>query len=304
MEAEGDTARAGKHGQSVTQAALEQILAVPAQHIPLAQVRTHAAFQPRIEQLISAREVGCNYRIRAGHVDSLLLKLKGSNPYDLEPILLGLINDSAALAGPGLYVLDGHHRLAAYRRAQRHEIPARVLDVNYIAALLISKIANCSHRSLKMHEEERREAAWQTLAISTEGGKKALPKDLSTRKIAGLFDISKNTAQRMIKRLGEVKLEDYPDGVLAPETRWPRWQAIRESRSTWEAHLSRLSPEARSDLEARCLIGKICDLVNKASPATRYRATELLNFDDFYIEYRQQHAIDDLLDLIADDRVG
>jgi hypothetical protein len=88
----------------------------------------------------------------------MLLALKASHDVQLEPLLVAEIEGR-------LGVVDGHHRLKAYRRAQRETIPAPVMPMNRQQAVLVSKLLNCADRALEMHPEQRRDVAWQYLVV-------------------------------------------------------------------------------------------------------------------------------------------
>ena len=274
--------------------ALEELLAIEPSSVRLSELSVHEPFQPRVTQLLPARHlIGVQTRSDE-HVDSLLRKLQSAEEFQLDPILAVEISDNESLS-PGLYVLDGHHRLASYSQAGRKIIPVRKCTLLYRDALLISKLANCSHRSMKMHREQRRDAAWQWLVISTEGGSKPYPKVASLRWMAAQFDISKNTADRMKKRLREIDPRSYGASTLAPETGWPRWKYTREPKDPWQKHLADLSPTARTEQEARLFLGRYVELLSNASAEVRAYAKVLLQADAFYEESLESADFDFLL---------
>lgn len=229
------------------------------------------------------------------HVDSLLRKLQSRSDFQLDAILVAYIDEETSPLVNGLYVLDGHHRVSAYSQAGRSAIPCRVQQMSYRDALMLSKLANCNHRAMKMHEEQRLDAAWQWMILASEGAKRPLPKTASLRSIASMFDIDKNTVQRMKKRLREVRLDDYDQTKRAPETGWPRWKDTRLHRDPWLNRLAKLSPEERISHEARMLLGRANDLFQKSSQQVRAHARLLLETDAQYEDNRQRSDLDYML---------
>src|SRR6185312_6206370 len=116
------------------------------------------------------------------HTGTMLLALRASKEVQLEPVLLAEIDG-------GLLVVDGHHRLSAYQRAQRETIPARVTPMGRRMAVMVSKLVNCEGRALAMHREQRAEAAWQYLAEVTRRGALGLPVGESLRTVWKQFGI-------------------------------------------------------------------------------------------------------------------
>lgn len=275
--------------------ALETLLAVEAKDISLSDLLLHIGFQPRALVVVAERHWHGVKSRGLEHIDSLLRKLQSRVGYQLDPILVAYINEDSCPLLSGLYVIDGYHRLTAYSQAGRNEIPCRVQPMSYRDALMTSKLANCHHRAMKMHEEQRLEAAWQWMIIASEGAKQPLPKTASLRNIASMFDIDKNTVQRMKKRLREVKPDSYDFEKQAPETGWPRWKDTRLHRDAWLNHLVKLSPEERNTQEARVLLGRITDLFQKASQEVRVHARLLLETDAIYEENPRRSDLDYML---------
>lgn len=274
---------------------LEALLAIEATDIPLAELLFHNGFQPRLPDLLPARHWSGVMSRSSEHVDSLLRKLQSRSDFQLDAILVAYIDEERSPLVNGLYVLDGHHRVSAYSQAGRSAIPCRVQQMSYRDALMLSKLANCNHRAMKMHEEQRLDAAWQWMVIASGGAKRPLPKSASLRNIASMFDIDKSTVQRMKKRLGEVNPDDYERAIRAPETGWPRWKDTRLHRDPWLNRLAKMSPEERISQEARVLLGRASDLFQKASQEVRAQARLLLEADALYEENPQRSDLDYML---------
>ena len=271
---------------------LEYLLRIEPKDIPLSEICYHPLFQPRVAQLVPARHWhGVSVR-STEHIDSLVRKLQSSEDFQLDPILIADINGETDRLPDGLYVVDGHHRFAAYSDVGRREIPCRILSMSYQDALIISKLANGNRRAMKMHEEQRLDAAWQWMIIVTEGGQRTLPKDASARKLSATFDVGKNTVQRMKQRLREVKPSDYDSALLAPETGWPRWKFTRTHRNPWLTYLAELPPNERIENEAKLFIGKFTEVIDKTSSEVRARAKLMLESDAAYESNRKVADLD------------
>ncbi|WP_430389197.1 ParB/RepB/Spo0J family partition protein [Dyella sp. 20L07] len=276
--------------------ALKHLASAKEQMLPLSRLNTHEAFQPRFDRIVPRRDQAHVQRSSTEHIDSLRLKLAGADQEQLIPVLVAEIADSPhADMVMGLYVIDGHHRLQAYRSANRKTIPARICAMDYQDAVMASKLANCDDRSLRMHDEQQRDSAWQYLAHVTQRGSAPLPDGESLRKIGARFGIGKNTVAYMLKCLPEVNIEDYNCIGIDPGTGWPRWQCVRQSKSNWK--MQNASPDQRAEYEALMLINKVSDLVERASLAARTRVKSILA-DDKMLSSSQADAWAYLADLV------
>lgn len=264
--------------------------------VSIDDIRMHQMLQPRVESIVPLKEMSHVQRSSSEHTDALAVKLKEDSTLELDPILLANVAGDDKLS-EGLYVVDGHHRLAAYVLAGRKQITCRVQAMSRQEALLVSKIANCSFRSLRMHEEQRRDAAWQTLILLSDGGRIDLPRSASTRKLAATFSVSKNTIQRMIQRLRTLDPAQYGPGLLADETGWPRWQSVREHKNPWNYALQQDANEA-ADAEARRLLSKLCDLFSSSSVGAQTRVVELLRRNRELSDGGHEDSLDMLADLL------
>lgn len=178
-------------------AVMQQFQCAPVQSISLKTIQTRDALQPRVARLIPLRDKGRAEECREQHITSLRLVLEATERNQLDPVWLAEL-DSTAPHGVDLSVVDGHHRLRAYALAGREAIPARVVRLDWNTAVIISKLVNCTGRSLALHPEQCRDAAWQYLASITERGATELTAGESLRSIAAKFSISKNTVSSML----------------------------------------------------------------------------------------------------------
>ena len=191
---------------------------IESQQVPCSRIKLDAMFQPRNVRLVPFRDRSRLEEQGRAHVEDLAGKLEGGS--QLEPVLVARIDGRLCL-------IDGHHRLQAYRRYGRDTIPARIRDSTRQEALVASKAANCDGVKLPMHAEQQREAAWQYLAIVTRQGRRELPEGLSTRCIARMFGTKKDTVWRMQRRLAEVDPAGWSADALDPGTGWPQWRHVK-----------------------------------------------------------------------------
>lgn len=137
---------------------------------------------------------------------------------ELEPMLV------ADVSGV-LYVVDGHHRLKAHKRARERQARVRVLSVTWNDAVAASKLVNCGGAKLPLHPEQARECLWQSMAAATQHG--MLPLDVSNRQLGRIFGTSKDTAAAMRKHLSKVNPRDFTADALDSGTGWPRWKYVK-----------------------------------------------------------------------------
>lgn len=253
--------------------ALQRLQAAAIRLIAVSALQTDPAFQPREGRMVPFRDKGRVEQRSEEHVGALRLALDASCSIELEPILVADVDG-------GLYVVDGHHRLKAYRRALRETVPARVMSMTKQDAVLVSKVVNCTARALEMHPEQRRDAAWQYLAAVTHRGAKTLPKGESLRSVAARFGISPDTAHRMLRKLPKVELRDWNDAALDAGTGFPRWRYVREGGAGWQDMKQELGVEQLTQHNAEKLAKKLAALMEKATSEEVQRALRILRIED------------------------
>lgn len=259
-------------------AALERFRRTPQQHLLISDIRLANALQPRVARIVPIRDKGRIEQGRDQHIATLRLGLEASEQTQLDPVWIASIEHAEPVAA-GLYLVDGHHRLTAYRLAGRDVIPASILPMDWHAAVAVSKLVNCTGRSLALHKEQCRDAAWQYLAILTHRGANELPKGESLRSVAGRFGISKNTVSSMLTYLRRVVPTEFNSLSIDPGTGWPRWRYVREANSPWQTSLP-TSDQQQLDRDAERVARSIVKLVDGSSPAVRARALEMLANDE------------------------
>lgn len=260
---------------------LQQYKTAPSCMLATASVTTMPALQPRDLRLVPLKDKARSDESSQHHITSLRLLLEASQTTELDPLLVADVNPSNVEVHKQLYVVDGHHRLQAYRLAGRRQVPAIVLPVDIRTAAFVAKLANCSGRSLPMHREQCRDAAWQYISELTQRGKTSLPEGESLRSVAARFGISKNTVSSMVSSLARVDLDDFPPSTLDAGTGWPRWRYVRQSCNPWSTLIPSLD-DSPLDRDAERVAKLIVKVVEGSSPEVRARALEMLANDEVH----------------------
>lgn len=259
-------------------ATLDQFRRNPQQLLLTSDVRLADALQPRVARIVPVRDKGRIEQGREQHIATLRLALEASEQTQLDRVWLARIEQPAPVE-TGLYLVDGHHRLTAYKQAGRDSIPASILPMEWHTAITVSKLVNCIGRSLALHKQQCLDAAWQYLAILTHRGANKIPKGESLRSISGRFGISRNTVASMLTYLPCVVPEEFNSLAIDPGTGWPRWRHVREAKSPWHTSLPS-SEQQRLERDAERVARNIVKLVDGSSPAVRARALEMLANDE------------------------
>jgi uncharacterized ParB-like nuclease family protein len=266
---------------------LQRLQAAEVQTLPLPALKTDESLQPRVARMVPFKDQGRVESRSEEHIGTMRLALEATHSIHLEPVLVAEVDGS-------LFVVDGHHRLKAYRMAQRETIPVRVCPMEYRQAVLVSKLVNCTDRALEMHPEQRRDAAWQYLALVTRRGAVGLPDGESLRTIVGRFGIGYGTAQRMLCKLPEVNPKDWSSEALDAGTGFPRWRYVREAGTGWHDMKEKMDVEQVTQHEAKKLARKIGALMEKATPAVVRLAVQMLG-----IEAQMETVNEDTRDFVA-----
>jgi ParB-like chromosome segregation protein Spo0J len=157
-----------RHLQDLQKEAQKSARAVPPR-ISLTSIKVvPELFQPR--------------RMNERHVAELRRALR--NGGELDPVLV-------YGAGRRFYLIDGHHRLQAYREEDRQEIPVEAFEGTPEEAVLAARKAN-SRAKLSMTNLERQNAAWQLVLL--DGYSKAQIGDasgISSRQVAYMRVVKK-----------------------------------------------------------------------------------------------------------------
>jgi uncharacterized ParB-like nuclease family protein len=252
---------------------LQRLQAAEVQHLPLASLKTDDTLQPREARMVPFRDQARVERRSEEHIGTMRLALEAAHSIELEPVLV------ADVAG-ALYVVDGHHRLKAYKRAQRETMPARVMPfLTKLEAVMVSKLVNCAERALEMHKEQRLDAAWQYLTAVTRQGTAGLPEGDSCKKVAGRFGIGHGTVHRMLQKMPKVNPRDWQGDALDSGTGFPRWRKVREAGANWQQDHTEMSVDQITQHEAEQVAKKIGALMDKTTPEAWARAVRMLGIE-------------------------
>ncbi|QUX93299.1 hypothetical protein CYL31_18665 [Marinomonas sp. A3A] len=160
-------------------------------------------FQPRdIHTDVSSKEQ---------HIQNLLGAIRNEPTNRLDPIVVWW-------SGSMWYVLDGHHRLAAYREFAKEKelmkvmIPVKAFNGSLVQAMGEATRLN-SKDKLAMTKDDKSNRAWKFVALRAEG--------LSKGSISKVCKVSTATVGRMRKKLREVQ-QYHPDDwhEVALEMTW------------------------------------------------------------------------------------
>jgi len=189
----------------------------PPQQVTLGKLKTDPAYQPRNHFLAPYKDRTRLVNESEAHIARLADRLALG---DLDPLLAAQIEGK-------LFIVDGHHRLKAYKRVGRGTVPVHVLPMSAEQAGMASKLVNCSGVKLAMHSEQSRECAWQTLAVMTRRARQRTPEGFSARAFALQYGTTKDTVCRMLKRLPEVNPKEYQPEACDCGTGWPQWKNVK-----------------------------------------------------------------------------
>lgn len=251
---------------------LQRLQVAEVRHLPLSALKTDESLQPRVARMVPFKDQGRVESRSEEHIGTMRLALEAAHSVQLEPVLVAEVDGS-------LVVVDGHHRLTAYRTAQREIIPARVCQMERAHAVLASKLVNCTGRALEMHPEQRRDAAWQYMAVVTRRGAIGLPAGESLRTVMGRFGIGYGTVQRMFCKLPEVNPKDWSSEALDTGTGFPRWRYVREAGAGWRDMTEKMDVEQITQHEAEKLARRIGALMDKATPAAAKLAVQMMGIE-------------------------
>jgi ParB-like chromosome segregation protein Spo0J len=246
---------------------LNQWRELPVAYVPIGEIGTDEGLQSRVLSLANYADRRRLTTASEDHIQRMRMDLSANPTKDMEPLLVGSIDGN-------LYVIDGHHRLQAYRLARRSVVPVRTRTTSMLEAAVVSKLANCDGAKLPMHKQQAYDAAWQYLAHVTGRGRLPRPAQLSYRAIAGKFGISHATAKRMFEKLPQVKLEDFTEEACDPITGWPRWQQVRGN--AWRDLYSDVGIDVRMQHAAERLAMRAGALFEKAGPEVTLMAVSLM----------------------------
>lgn len=230
--------------------------------VDIGKLEEEQELQPRVLRVIPFRDKTTYKTNSAKLIGELEGALRASRSAQLTPLLVAEVDGR-------FLVVDGHHRLAAYRRAKRKKVPVRVSIMSMRTAIQLSKLANCGQATLQVHNEQKREAAWQWLAhVTDRGAHPYLPNGVTFRDVAGYFGagVSKSTVQSMLRAVPLVQLSEFREEACDPGTGWPRWKYVRSPKGGYGMGTPEQQQERRKE-KAKERAGKfLVDLLATLGP--------------------------------------
>ena len=255
------------------EARLAQLLAAPVQRLAVDEVHTDDQFQPRTRRLVPIRKRGPVAERSEVHTAAMRGALEANGTTQLDPVLVALVDGEP-------FIVDGHHRLHAYRLAKRETIPARVVQMPRKTAVLVAKLANCTPRALEMHPEQYREAGWQYLYAITQGGNLTLAAvGESERSIAVKFRVARETVRSWIRNAACVDLTQFNPEALDPGTGAPCWRYVRTHLGGWAGMNEEIDMQTRLQHQGEKLAEFIAAKIEAADPEVQRIALRMLRLD-------------------------
>jgi len=239
--------------------------AVEPQQVALGKLKEDPMFQPRNLRLIPYADRGRQEAASENHVADLASKLTDGR--ELEPLLVARIDGK-------LWLIDGHHRLKAYRRQQRRTVPVRIMNTDLTTALMASKAVNCDGVKLPMHTRQKAEGAWQYLAHVTGHGRLPLPDEVSQHSLERTFGVPRRTIGRMLKRLPTVKLAEFGPEACDAGTGWPQWRQC--CGNAWKALADAMPEDMREQHQIERTAARLATIRDKAGTEVFLKALKAL----------------------------
>jgi hypothetical protein len=162
-------------------------------------------FQPRS---VEDEESGAD----ASHVADLVRVLERRGERGLDPI-------AVLWSGQRWFVVDGHHRLAAYREAEGwrgRPVPVEVLTGS-LEALMAEAVERNVKTTLSMVKTDKTNAGWRLVCLT----------ELQVKEVAARADISPSQVKKMRSRVRE--LDDlYPGRFTGEDLAQYRWLVVMQ----------------------------------------------------------------------------
>ncbi|TDR05952.1 ParB N-terminal domain-containing protein [Marinomonas communis] len=210
----------------------------------LEQEQANGKAEPKVDSLLhleqiheaievfQPRDLANDTASKEQHIRNLMDAIFNESGNRLDPIVVWW-------SGFKWYVLDGHHRLMAYKRVQGLkkikilEIPVRVFSGSLVLAMAESTRLN-SKDKLAMTRDDKFNRAWLFIAMD---------KGLSKREVATICKVGSATVSRMRKKLNEIReLQPHDWQSVALGMSWKEAMAFNQNGRViddgWEDRLA------------------------------------------------------------------
>lgn len=161
-------------------------------------------------ELFQPRDLGTDTGSKEQHIRTLMDAIYSESGNRLDPVVVWW-------SGLRWFVLDGHHRLEAYKRVNDHgrvkinQIPVKIFEGDLVAAMSEATRLN-SKDKLAMTKDDKYNRAWLFVAMD---------RGLSKREISKICKIGSATVARMRSKLKEIQELHHNDWLgVCTEMKW------------------------------------------------------------------------------------
>lgn len=209
---------------TLTYVALERLRAAKPKSISIHGIRVDDNLQSRSDPSIPFREQTGYQRESNAHIQRMRDALLSSVDLELEPVLLAVIDGKP-------HVIDGFHRIKAYKAAGRKFIVARKAPMSRDEACIASKMVNIGAGQFRPHQRQLIEQAWQFFVACTLKGRRPIAEWPPVRRVGATFGVSPGTIQNMRTRLEKgVDWNSFGPAALDLATGIPRWKYVTQPK--------------------------------------------------------------------------
>lgn len=218
---------------------LRALESAPIRTLPVKRIKTDVRLQARLLPVLQFDQREHAKADMERHAEAMAQRISEGLADDIPPILVALTE------GEALHVIDGHHRLQAFKQAGRTEIKARCLPMLFVTAGLVCQRVNLDRVTLALDPLQLKELAWQEVLRLTEKGTKDLPPGSTYRTIAAMFRMPNGhqTVANMMKRAKAISsyltasdsdpfsspaCPPWPNHLINPITGEPTWKAAKK----------------------------------------------------------------------------
>ncbi|WP_421867055.1 ParB N-terminal domain-containing protein [Motiliproteus sp.] len=221
-------------------------------HTPMASIEQSPRFQKRSPDVEGkARQVAIRDADKA-MMEKFVSDLE--NPeHTTDPVTLCRVNGA-------LILVDGHHRLDAYRLAGRNDIPSRVLETTESEAHTLASVMNGYSTTVPRGNEERGETAWREVLDKYDG--ESWEDGWSARQLAKVMGVGSKTVDRMVKaRKAHGDGADHMTWKQARASEFEREYSSRDKVAGWISAIDKINAQSEHEVEVIIELVRQCNEV-------------------------------------------